>query len=51
MTRYQGISLPMPKGNIDPESITQETIRQYLATKDYPDPEPHDTHQRRIQDQ
>lgn len=26
-------------GKIDPASIDQDTIRQYLATKDYPDPE------------
>ncbi len=40
MTRaIRNIAADAKAGNIDPESITQETIRQYLATKDYPDPE------------
>lgn len=40
MTRaIKNIAADAKAGKIDPESITQETIRHYLATKDYPDPE------------
>jgi undecaprenyl diphosphate synthase len=33
------IAIDVKNGDIDPESISQQTIRQYLCTRDFPDPE------------
>ena len=33
------IAMEVKKGNVDPESINQETIQKYLATSEFPDPE------------
>jgi undecaprenyl diphosphate synthase len=33
------IATEVKKGNVDPESINQETIQKYLATSEFPDPE------------
>lgn len=33
------IAVDVNAGRLDPENITQETLQQYLCTKDFPDPE------------
>jgi undecaprenyl diphosphate synthase len=35
----KNIAIDVQKGNIDPQSITQDTFQQYLCTANFPDPE------------
>jgi undecaprenyl diphosphate synthase len=35
----KNIALEVKSGNIDPESITQETLQKFLTTSNFPDPE------------
>lgn len=35
----KSLALDVKAGKLDPSSITQDTLQQYLSTKDFPDPE------------
>jgi undecaprenyl diphosphate synthase len=35
----KSLAMDVGKGKLDPASITQDTIQQYLSTRDFPDPE------------